>query len=198
MRCNDAKCDPAGRLWVGTMHLETKPGTGSLYCIDHQFKAHKVLSGLTIANGMGWSPDGSFMYFIDSAEHRVRRYNWDADEVSLTHEKIILKFDNNNESPDGMCVDKEGMLWIGFWGGGRVGRYNPETGEHLQDIAVPAPHVTSCCFGGTDLKTLYITTAREGLSAEQLKEFPLSGSLFSSGQDVPGSDASFFKTGISN
>lgn len=197
-RCNDAKCDPAGRLWVGTMHLETKPGTGALYCIDKELKVHKVLTGLTISNGMGWSPEGDHMYFIDSAEHQVKRFKWNADKVSLTDEKVILRFENMDESPDGMCVDSEGMLWIGFWGGSRVGRYDPVTGKHLADIAVPAPHVTSCCFGGDELKTLFITTAREGLTPEQLREFPLSGSLFSCEQEVEGSDASFFKTGMSN
>lgn len=193
-RCNDGKCDPAGRFWVGTMQLECKPGTGSLYCIDHQRKAHKILTGLTIANGMGWSPEGNHMYFIDSAEHQVRRYEFSSQRVGLTGEKVILKFDNKDELPDGMCVDAEGMLWIGFWGGSRVGRYDPNTGKHLMDIRVPAPHVTSCCFGGKDLRTLYITSAREGLAADQLQQFPLSGSLFSCEPGVQGADAAFFGT----
>ena len=82
-RCNDGKCDPAGRFWVGTMHLECKPGTGSLYCIDKDLRVNKVLDGLTIANGMGWSPDGANMYFIDSAEHCVRRYKFFRDDFGL-------------------------------------------------------------------------------------------------------------------
>jgi sugar lactone lactonase YvrE len=188
-RCNDGQCDPAGRFWVGTMHLETKPGTGSLYCMDKQFKVHKVLTGFTIANGMGWSPEGRFMYFIDSADRTVRRYRFDKEKISLTNEEVILRFD---QLPDGMCVDAEGMLWIGFWGGSRVGRYDPLTGKHLADVQVPAPHVTSCCFGGQDLKTLFITTAREGLSPQQLKDFPLSGSLFSCETNATGSSTNFF------
>ena len=191
-RCNDGKCDPEGRFWVGTMHVDCKPRTGSLYCIDHQWRAHKVLQGLTIANGMGWSPEGTYMYFIDSADHQVKRYKYDPQYVSLTEERIVLQFENQEELPDGMCVDNNGMLWIGFWGGGRVGRYDPATGKHLADVRVAAPHVTSCCFGGKDLQTLYITTARDGLSQEQLLKFPLSGSLFSCDTSVKGSQAHIF------
>jgi sugar lactone lactonase YvrE len=189
-RCNDGKCDPAGRFWVGTMQLETKPKMGSLYCIDKDLRVQKVLTGLTIANGMGWSPEGEFMYFIDSADHNVRRYRYTRDHAILQEEKVILRFDN--ELPDGMCVDSEGMLWIGFWGGGRVGCYDPATGRQLVDIEVPAPNVTSCCFGGKELTTLYITTAREGLTDEQLKQFPLSGSLFMCDLEVRGLNADIF------
>ena len=85
-----------------------------------------------------------------------------------------------------MCVDAEGMLWIGFYGGSRVGRYDPRSGRHLADVRVPAPHVTSCCFGGNDLNTLFITSARQGLTPEQLRKFPLSGSLFSCHPGVTG------------
>lgn len=192
-RCNDGKCDPAGRLWMGTMHLQTKPGTGSLYCIDKHLGIHKALTGLTIANGMGWSPDGSKMYFIDSADHAVRQFSFYADKVSLADEEVLIRFEDRSEMPDGMCVDAEGMLWIGFWGGKRVGRYDPATGRHLADVYVPAPHVTSCTFGGKDLTTLFITTAREGLTPQQLNEFPLSGSLFSCQPGVTGSDSPTFQ-----
>ena len=189
-RCNDGKCDPAGRFWVGTMELETKPERGALYCIDTSLKVHQVLTGLTIANGMGWSPNGNFMYFIDSADYAVRRYHFSPLTTSLERERIVLRFEN--DLPDGMCVDSEGMLWIGFWGAGRVGRYDPKTGRHLADIKVPAPQVTSCCFGGKDLRTLYITTARAGLSEEQIKEFPLSGSLFVCEPGIRGLEANSF------
>src|SRR5690606_37952572 len=106
-------------------------------------------------------------------------------------EHVILRFEN--EMPDGMCVDSEGMLWVGFWGGSRVGRYDPDNGSHLADIRIPAPHVTSCCFGGEDLKTLYVTTARSGLSDEELEQFPLSGSLFVCEPGVSGMEATSFR-----
>lgn len=190
-RCNDGKCDPEGRFWVGTMEMQTKANKGSLYCIDKALQVEKVLTGLTIANGMGWSPDAKFMYFIDSTDHAVRCYRFFPDRATLTEERVILRFEN--ELPDGMCVDSEGMLWIGFWGSSRVGRYDPTNGRHLTHVKVPAPHVTSCCFGGKDLKTLYITTARAGLTADQLKEFPLSGSLFICEPDVQGLEANSFR-----
>lgn len=191
-RCNDGKCDPSGRFWIGTMQLECKPGAGSLYCLDTNLQLHKVLRGLTIANGMDWSPDGNHMYFIDSTTYCVKRYRCNRERVSLAGEKIVLRFDKDDGMPDGMCADSEGMLWIGFWGGHRVGRYNPVTGEHLGDVEVPAPHVTSCCFGGKDLTTLYITTAQEGLNQKQLEDYPLSGSLFSCNTDTRGKNCGFF------
>lgn len=194
LRCNDGKIDPAGRFWVGTMHLQTQPGTGSLYCLDGEVGIHKVLTGLTIANGLGWSPDGHFMYYIDSADRYVRRYRFRGDTPSLEGEEIVLRFTHQDELPDGMCVDAEGMLWIGFWGGYRVGRYDPTTGRHLLDVNVAAPHVTSCCFGGRDLATLYITTARVDLTPEQLQQYPLSGSVFACNPGTVGMDTHSFST----
>ena len=191
-RCNDGKCDRAGRFWVGTMHLDCKPATGSLYCIDTDLRITKVLEGLTIANGMGWSRDGSRMFFIDSADRAVKSFRFSEKHASLAADETVLRFHNDDELPDGMCVDSAGNLWIGFWGGGRVGCYDPATGRHLLDVKVPAPHVTSCCFGGADLKTLYVTSARQGLTGERLEEFPLSGSVFSCRTEVHGNDAEFF------
>jgi sugar lactone lactonase YvrE len=191
-RCNDGKCDAAGRFWIGTMHVDCKVGAGSLYCIDSHLNITKVLQNLTIANGMGWSPAGDVMYFIDSEDRKVRSFDFSTDKAELDNEKTVVSFDNKAEMPDGMCVDNEGMLWIAFWGGSRVGRYDPLTGEALSEIEVPAPHVTSCCFGGEDLTTLYITTARQGLSEDQLERHPLSGSIFSCIPGAKGSHADFF------
>ena len=191
-RCNDGKCDPAGRFWVGTMEMKSKPDAGSLYCIDDALQITRVVPGLTIPNGMGWSPRGDLMYFIDSGDHRVRCYDFDPTTTSLRKMRIILSFGKDEGVPDGMCVDGEDMLWVGFYGGHRVGAYEPATGKHLGDITISAPNVTSCCFGGQDMKTLYITTARQGLQAEQLEEFPLSGSLFSCETNIVGIESTLF------
>lgn len=191
-RCNDGKCDKQGRLWIGTMNVDCKPGKGSLYCIDRNLKVTTVLQNLTISNGMGWSLAGNEMYFIDSHDQHVKRFDFAIDHPSLSHEQIIIRSATTHESPDGMCVDSEGMLWVAFWGGARVGRYDPSTGKQLAEIAVPALHVTSCCFGGSDLHTLYITTARQGLTEQQLQDYPLSGSLFSCQPGVSGLTADFF------
>jgi sugar lactone lactonase YvrE len=191
-RCNDGKCDRQGRLWIGTMQVDCKPGKGSLYCIDSNLKVTTVLQNLTISNGIGWSLAGDKMYFIDSNDQHVKQFDFKVDHPSLTNEQIIIRSETTNESPDGMCTDSEGMLWVAFWGGGRVGRYDPATGKQLAEIEVPALHVTSCCFGGTDFQTLYITTARQGLSEQQLREYPLSGSLFSCQPGIGGLPADFF------
>jgi sugar lactone lactonase YvrE len=193
-RCNDGKVDPAGRFWIGTMQVKCQPGKGSLYCIDGKFQVKKMLSGLTISNGMGWSPDNQYMYFIDSADNNVRRYRFSKDELSLKEEQVIITFDNKAESPDGMCVDSEGMLWIALWGGYRVGRYDPNTGKHLDDVELPVPLASSCCFGGRDLTTLYVTTARENLTQKQLDDYPLSGSLFAAEVGVKGMQSHLFGT----
>jgi sugar lactone lactonase YvrE len=191
-RCNDGKCDKQGRFWIGTMNVNCKPGEGSLYCIDGNLKVTTVLQNLTISNGMGWSQAGDKMYFIDSHDQHVKQFDFNTDYPSLTNEKVIIRSNTKNESPDGMCVDSEGMLWVAFWGSGRVGRYDPVTGKQVAEIAVPALHVTSCCFGDTDLQTLYITTARQGLSELQLQEYPLSGSIFFCQPGVSGLSADVF------
>jgi sugar lactone lactonase YvrE len=178
-RCNDGKCDNQGNLWIGTMHINCKAGEGSLYCIDSKLNVVPVMQNLSISNGMCWSLAGDKMYFIDSSDRCVKCFDFNITKHELSNEKVVVKSRTDTELPDGMCLDSEGMLWVAFWGGQRVGRYNPKTGEPLAHIEVPALNVTSCCFGGADLKTLYITTAQEGLSQHQLLEYPLSGSLFS-------------------
>ena len=131
------------------------------------------------------------MAWVGHDQH-VKQFDFNIDFPSLTNEQVIIRSNTKNESPDGMCVDSEGMLWVAFWGGARVGRYDPVTGKQVVEITVPALHVTSCCFGGTDLQTLYITTARQGLSQQQLQEYPLSGSIFSCQPGVSGLSADVF------
>ena len=191
-RCNDGKCDARGRFWIGTMHINALSQRGSLFCLDQDLFLNKALDKLTIANGMDWSSAGDKMYFIDSFERTVKCYDFDAVQGKLSNGEIIIET-GSNELPDGMCVDSEGMLWIAFWGGKRVGRYHPRTGEHLADVYVPALNVTACAFGGKDLTTLYITTARSGLSSSELEEYPLSGSIFTCETEVKGRPANLFK-----
>lgn len=191
-RCNDGKCDPQGRFWIGTMDFDEVPQKGSLYCLAKDKNLTKVLDKLTISNGLDWCTRRNKMYFIDSFDRVVKAYDFDPDSGKITNGKIIIAAKNGQESPDGMCIDREGMLWIAFWGGKRVGRYNPDTGEHLLDVKVPALHVSSCTFGGENLTTLYITTARKGLSIDQLKQYPLSGSVFSCHTGIKGVAAPFF------
>ena len=192
-RCNDGKCDSRGRFWIGTMHIEALPEQGALYRINHDHSVEKMLAHLTISNGMGWSPDDREMYFIDSFDRCIRSFDFEPGRGAISNEKICIPIKGTQALPDGMCVDTEGNLWIAFWGGGRVGGYHPKTGEHIADIEVPAQNVTSCCFGGADGQTLYITTARAGLSKKELEQNPLSGSLFSCRMPVKGLRANCFE-----
>lgn len=177
-RFNDGKYDSKGRYWVGTMHLEAKINAGSLYKINSDGKPHKMLKNLTIANGLGWSPDNKYMYFIDTLTSTITCYDFDETNGEISHPNPIITVPEVDGYPDGMCVDTKGMLWVAHWGGAMVTQWDPTTGRQLQKIEIPCPHVTSCCIGGENMDILYITTARYGLSDVQLEEFPHSGSVF--------------------
>lgn len=168
LRCNDAKCDQEGRAWVGTMSYDEVPGAGSLYRLDLGPVATPVLSGLTISNGMGWSPGGETMWFTDSVTQVITGFRYEAGELGPVVSR--LEIDRRYGLPDGLCVDVDGCVWVGLWGGGMVHRYTPE-GRLDTVVNVPASQVTSCAFGGS---TLYITTATHRLAEPE----PLAGALF--------------------
>ncbi len=177
-RCNDGKCDAQGRLWLGTMDMKFKPGASSLYCIDKNLSIQKKLGKLTISNGMAWTTDNRRMYFIDSPTQSVKSYSFDLDSGEIQFERNAVHIPQELGSPDGMCIDREGMLWVAHWGGFGVYRWNPLNGELLEKIEIPVPHVTSCTFGGENLDHLIITTARGDLNDEDLKKYPESGNVF--------------------
>ncbi|MDP3470096.1 MAG: SMP-30/gluconolactonase/LRE family protein [Daejeonella sp.] len=177
-RCNDAKCDSTGRLWIGTMDMTFKPGAASLYCIDKNLSIQKKLDNLTISNGMAWTADNKRMYFIDSPTQTVQSYSFDPLSGDILFEKNAVHIPEEMGTPDGMCIDKEGMLWVAHWGGFGVYRWNPINGELLEKIEIPAPHVTSCAFAGEKLDFLIITTARGDLDEAELKKYPESGNTF--------------------
>ena len=186
IRFNDGKCDPAGRLWVGSMHLSVKAGAGALYCLDTDGTVEQVRDNITISNGIVWSLDHQTMYYIDTPTYCVQAFDYDIDTGRIKCPRTVVNIPEDMGCPDGMTIDEEGMLWVAHWGGGRVVRWNPDTGEPLLKIDVPAPLVTSCAFGGDDLRTLYITTARTDLSEEQRAAYPHSGGLFSVKPGVTG------------
>ena len=176
-RFNDGKCDPSGRLWIGTMDKNAKPHQGKLYRMDHG-KLVAVLENISISNGLGWSPDGQTMYYIDTFEQTVYAFDFDVMHGDISNKRIFITIPESMGSPDGMTVDSTGKLWIALWGGGGVACFDPQTGQLLDRIEVPALNITSCEFGGPDLKTLLITTAKEELNEEQLQKYPLSGQVF--------------------
>ncbi len=193
MRFNDCKVGPNGHLWIGTMHKKFVGHAGKLYRMGPDLKASAQIDGTTISNGMDWDRDQNYFYYIDSPTHQVLVFDYDNATGSIANGTIAFKIPENLGTPDGMCIDKENMLWIAHWGGNCVRRWNPNNGEILQEISVPAPQVTSCCFGGPNFDTLYITSARGGLTASELEKFPKSGGLFSFTPHVPGGPIDYFK-----
>lgn len=177
-RFNEGKCDPAGRFWAGTMSLSETPNAGNLYVLEHRVMLVKKISGVTISNGMAWSPDEKTFYFIDTPTHEIDAYSYDKITAGISDRKTIIRIDEKEGAPDGMTIDNEGMLWIAHWGGWQVSRWDPTTGKKLYAIKMPAARITSCTFGGENLQDLYITSAQQGLTPDELKDQPLAGSLF--------------------
>lgn len=190
-RFNDGKCDAQGRYWAGTVDFECTAPTGSLYCLEPTGKFVQVDSGYPVTNGPAWSLDHRTMYHNDSANGRVYAFDFDPRTGRVSNKRIFLQFSPEEGSPDGMTTDAEGGLWIAQWGAGKVTRRDAEGGV-LQTIELPCSHVTSCAFGGPDLTTMYITTARTGLSEAQLEREPSAGGLFMVELDIPGLPAHQF------
>lgn len=183
-RFNDGKCDPAGRLWAGTMAFDgmNDREQGALYCLDADGTVTRKLGRISISNGIVWSADARTMYFIDTVKNDVRAFDYDLETGAIANERVTVRNDGDGHF-DGMTIDAEGMVWIALFGGGAVKRYDPQTGEHLATIELPVSCVTSCAFGGPDLDQLYVTSGSYRLTAAELAEQPLAGSLF---RAVPG------------
>jgi sugar lactone lactonase YvrE len=192
IRLNDGKCDPAGRLWVGSMHLKQTKHAAALFRINTDGSIKKMQDSVTISNGIAWSADAKTMYYIDTDRGNVRAYDYDNATGEISGERVVITVSDTLGYPDGMTIDAEGMLWIALWNGNCVSRWNPNTGELLQRIEVPAHNVSSCAFGGKNLDTLFITTARTDMTAAELKEKPLSGGVFSVVTGVKGVRLPFF------
>lgn len=175
-RFNDGKCDPAGRFFAGTMDRNGKKGAGSLYSIDSNLTVRQLLDNLTVSNGIGWSPDYSTMYLVDSPTKKVFAFDYDLNTGNISNRKVIVTIPEG--FPDGMTTDTKGTIWVALWAGFKVTRWNPKTGQLLQNIDIPAPHVTSCTFGGAGMNELYITTARQDMNPAQLDKYPQAGSVF--------------------
>lgn len=176
-RFNDGKCDAKGRFWVGSLALNATPGSGALWRIDPDGAAHLVEDGFHVSNGLGFSPDSKTFYFTDSGARIIYAYDLDLEAGTLGKRRIFTRVPEGAGTPDGLTVDAEGFVWSAHWDGWCLTRYDPR-GEVERVIDLPVPRPTSAVFGGKDLSTLYVTSARIRLSAEQLKQAPLSGSVF--------------------
>jgi sugar lactone lactonase YvrE len=184
-RFNDCKCDPAGRLWAGTMSGERAPREASLYRLAPGAGIERVISGTTISNGLGWSPAGDRMYFIDSTTQRIDVFGYEAESGQIAGRRAFAEIEPSAGLPDGMTVDSEGGVWVCLFGGGSVRRYG-EDGALDAVIGLPVTNPTSAAFGGPDLRTLYVTSARHHLSEEQLAAEPLAGAVFALEPGVAG------------
>jgi sugar lactone lactonase YvrE len=180
-RMNDGKCAPDGSFWAGTMDRDARAGAGSLYRLDPSLQVSRILTGLTVSNGLGWSPDGGVMYFIDTADASVDLLRQGA--AGVWTRTPLVHVDPSIGSVDGLTVDAEGNIWVAVCFGGCVLCYSPD-GQLVANVSVPAKLTTSVAFGGDDLELLFITTGRTGLGADDLRRFPHSGSVFVA---VPGS-----------
>lgn len=159
-RFNDGKCDALGRFWIGTMNLEEKYPTGSLYVLDTNVKFIQVLDNVTISNGLAWNDDNTKFYYIDSPTKKIFSFDFDLEKGKINNRKVAVDLSNQNGVPDGMSIDSKGNLWVAMFGGGKVLNVDPNTGEIIDSIEVPTPNVTSVTFGGENLSTLFITTAK--------------------------------------
>jgi sugar lactone lactonase YvrE len=177
VRMNDGACDPQGRFWAGTMAYDETPGAGGLYRLEFDGSCTTVLTGLTISNGIGWSPDGGTMYLSDSGTARIDAFDFEAASGDISRRRTIVRSTEPGVAPDGLTVDDAGDLWVAMWGGGAVRRYDP-SGSLRATVPVSADHPTSCAFGGPDRTTLFITTARQGLDAPALARQPDAGRVF--------------------
>jgi len=177
-RFNEGKCDPGGRFWAGTMSLSEDAQAGSVYVAEKDLSVTKKIENVTISNGMAWSKDHHTFYYIDTPTSEISAYDYDKSTGHISNKKTIIKVAKEDGCPDGMTIDNEGMLWIAHWDGWQIARWNPVTGQKLYQITMPVARVTSCTFGGENLDDLYITTARKGLTEDELQKQPLAGSLF--------------------
>lgn len=189
-RFNDGKCDSSGRFYMGTMEKVDPQLTGSLYSVDASLTYTKhVDKAFKIPNGLSWNDDLQTFYHIDTTKGQINAYDCDLATGVIDHPRTVVYVDKSQGVPDGMTIDDQGMLWVCQWGGSKVCRYNPKTGEQVGEIKLPCLQPTSCCFGGPDMKDLYITTASVGDPHSRL-----AGSIFKVKLDVGGQVLPRFST----
>jgi sugar lactone lactonase YvrE len=190
-RMNDAKCDPASRLFAGTTAFDFSPHSAALYRVEPDWSFEPIVRDVTQSNGIAWSPDGSRMYFIDSATRGVDVFDFDVVSGSVGNRRRLVTIARAQGVPDGMTADNRGNLWVACFGGAAVRCFSPD-GIQLDEVLFPVSQVTSCAFGGSDLADLFVTTAAYRLSTDQLKAEPHAGATFVCRPGAVGMPASLF------
>lgn len=177
-RMNDGCCDARGRFWAGTMAIDPPRGrVGSLYRLDPGGAVTRVLSEVTISNGIDWSPDGRLMYYVDTGTSRIDVFDFDPETGGAENRRPLVHVPADRGHPDGMVVDAEGFLWLALWAGGALHRYAPD-GRLDRVLETPVTHPTKCAFGGPELRDLYVTSAWIDLSVAARERQPHAGGLF--------------------
>lgn len=184
-RFNDGKCDRKGRLWAGTLAIDASADQGRLWRYDADGRATEMDRGFHVSNGLGWSPDDKTFYFTDTAKQTIYAYDFDLDSGEIANRRVFVTVPEKEGKPDGLTVDAQGFVWSVHWDGWCVTRYDPQ-GKVDRVINLPVPRPTSAVFGGPDLQTLFVTSARIRLSAAQLVDAPLSGSVFAIDTGIKG------------
>jgi len=185
-RFNEGKCDPFGRFLVGSMNVTTGEPDAALYSVEPDGAIRVLRGGFGVTNGIEWSDDGSVMYVTDTSTSTIYRGSYGPDGELGELEPFIV-----GAAHDGLVRDDEGCSWSAIYGGGRVERYGPD-GSHLETVELPAPNVTSVAFGGPDMSTLFVGTARENASEEDLEQHPHAGAVFAVPTRVHGFPANTF------
>lgn len=191
VRMNDGKCDPAGRFWAGTLTEPMEEGASALYRLDPDLRVAKVLEGVTISNGLGWSPDRDSMYYADSPTGGVDVFDYDETTGDVENRRRLIAIPPDLGMPDGLTVDAEGFIWVAIYGGSCVRRYSPDGGLDAV-VELPAGQATSCTFGGPDLTDLYITTGSENFDPRKRTAEPHAGGIFCCKPGVRGLPAGEF------
>lgn len=182
---NDGKCDRKGRFWTGTMDFNIKESVGGLYRVDPDLSVHRMDTGITLSNGIGWSPDNRTMYYCDSRPGRIYAYDYDLAAGAIENRRLFVDFNGRKGRPDGCTVDAEGGLWVAEISAAQIVRFDP-AGKEVSTLAVPVSRPTSVMFGGKDLRTLFITSMQHGLSPEELAREPQAGGVFAADVGVAG------------
>ncbi|MEO7597835.1 MAG: SMP-30/gluconolactonase/LRE family protein, partial [Opitutus sp.] len=191
-RFNDAKVDPSGRLWAGTLALDERPRQSRLYRIDGDGSVTAMVEEVSVSNGLAWTADGRTLYYIDSPTRTVRAFAFEAEHGTLGESKVVITLAETDGWPDGCCIDAEDKLWIGHWGGSQLTRWDPVAGRRLRTIKLPVANVTSCAFGGPKLDHLFITTA---VDKSRVQREPEAGFVFCIRPGVTGVDSVRFSGG---
>jgi sugar lactone lactonase YvrE len=174
---NDGKCDRQGRYWAGTKDLAEKNPLATLYRLDKQGEVTPMAQHIVETNGIAWSPDNRIMYYCDTLPRHIWQCDFDAETGTLANQRIFVQVPEGAGLPDGLTVDRDGFIWSAHWNGWGITRYTPD-GKIDRVIPMPVQLTSSCCFGGADYRTLFVTSIRHNLTAEELAKGPLAGCVF--------------------